>query len=122
MAQGAARAAGKIWLELGAAGFAIIAWLGWAFVRHIWNILRFVANRSKALSKISIGLTSFLISNIGAFAVATQIYGDIFVLFIIGTALGALLAMPVLADRAVLQGRVSRLALSSRMPHVAAQT
>jgi len=104
VSQGAAEGGlGKIWLEVGAPGFIIIAWLGWAMVRHIWRILNFVSRRSKPLSRISCGLTSFLVANLATFAVATQIYGDMFVLLLLGTALGSLMAMPVLAERIVLQ-------------------
>jgi hypothetical protein len=113
-AQGAAEGGlGKIWLELGVPGFVIIAWLGWAFTRHIWATLKFVSGQSPQVGRIACGLTSFLLANIATFAVATQVYGDIFVLLLLGTALGALLATPVLAKRAVLQKQVLRLAPDS---------
>jgi hypothetical protein len=99
-AQGAAEGGlGKIWLELGAPGFFAVVFLGWVLVRHIWRVLNFVSQRSKRLSRISYGLVSFLIANLATFAVASQVFGDIFVLLLIGTALGTLLAMPVLCSR-----------------------
>lgn len=100
---------GKIWLELGAPGFAIIAWLGWAITRHLWTILNLVSRQSPRLSRLALGLASFLVANLAAFAVATQAYGDIFILLLLGTALGTLLAMPVLAERD-LQKRLLNLA------------
>jgi hypothetical protein len=107
VAQGAAEGGlGKIWLELGAPGFVIVVWLALAFTRHIWNLLKFVNARSKPLSHIAFGLVGFLLANIAAFAVATQVYADVFVLILLGTALGALLAMPVLVERALFQNRV----------------
>lgn len=96
---------GKIWLELGALGFVAIAWLGLAFARHIWHVLKIVNSRSRPLGRVSCGLASFLVANVAAFTVATQIFSDMFVLILLGTALGALLAMPVLADRVVLQNQ-----------------
>jgi hypothetical protein len=115
-AQGAAEGGlGKIWLELGAPGFFAVIFLGWALVRHIWQVLNFVSRQSKRLSRISYGLVSFLIANLATFAVATQIYGDIFVLLMIGTALGALLAMPVLCSRQ------PQTHLNTRSPYVEAR-
>jgi hypothetical protein len=112
-AQGAAEGGlGKIWLELGAPGFVIVAWFGWALVRHIWYILNFVNARSRELSRICGGLVSFLVANILTFAVATQVFSDIFVLSLIGTALAALCAMPIFAERA-LQRRVLSLTPNS---------
>jgi hypothetical protein len=98
--QGAAEGGlGKIWLELGAPGFVVVAWLGWALTRHLWSILKLVSRQSVPLSRVAFGLASFLCANVAAFIVATQAYGDIFILLLIGTALGALLAMPILAER-----------------------
>jgi hypothetical protein len=49
------------------------------------------------------GLASFLVANAATFVVATQVYGDIFVLFLIGTTLAALMALPILSERALYQ-------------------
>jgi hypothetical protein len=102
MVQGAAEGGlGKIWLELGAPGFVIIVWLIWAMMRHIWNVLKLMRGQSAALSRLSCGLASFVAANAASFVVASQVYGDIFVLLLVGMALGALLAMPALAGRAL---------------------
>jgi len=111
--QGAAEGGlGKIWLELGAPGFVIVAWFGWALFRHIWYILNFVNARSRELSRICSGLASFLVANVMTFAVATQVFSDIFVLALLGTALAALCVMPIFAERA-LQRRVLNLTPNS---------
>jgi hypothetical protein len=105
-AQGASEGGlGKIWLELGAPGFVIVGWLGWALGRHLWGVLKVINRQSMSLSRMALGLASFLIANVATYAVATQAYGDIFVLLLIGTALAGLLAMPVLGEGA-LQKRV----------------
>ena len=46
---------------------------------------------------MAFGLVAFLVANVATFAVATQAYSDLFILLILGWALGFLLAMPVLA-------------------------
>ena len=68
MAQGAAEGGlGKIWLELGAPGFVVLAWFGWALTRHLWAILKLVSRQSMPLSRIALGLASFLVANVAAF-------------------------------------------------------
>jgi hypothetical protein len=100
VAQGAAEGGlGKIWLELGAPGFFAAGLFAWALARHIWRVLKLVSKQSVRLSRISYGLVSFLLANVATFAVASQIYGDVFVLLMVGTALGLLLSMPVLCAR-----------------------
>ena len=47
------------------------------------------------------GLFSFLVANVAAFSVATQAYGDLFILLILSWTLGFLLAVPVLLEREV---------------------
>jgi len=94
---------GKIWVELGAPGFVVVAWLAWVLVRYLWRILRLISRQSAQLSRTAYGLASFLVANIASFTIATQVYGDIFVLFLIGTTLAALIAMPILTERALHQ-------------------
>jgi hypothetical protein len=96
---------GKIWLELGAPGFVIVIWFCWALARHLWMILKIVNRQSAFLSRLTLGLMSFVIANVATFTVATQAFGDLFILLLLGTSLGALLAMPVLGERA-LQRRI----------------
>jgi len=41
-----------------------------------------------------VGILVFLIANIPTFAIASQVYGDVFVLIILGFLAGALFALP----------------------------
>jgi hypothetical protein len=120
--QGAAEGGlGKIWLELGAPGFLIVAWFGFALARHLWTILCTVSRQSIQLSRMALGLMSFLVANVANYTVATQAYGDVMVLLLVGSTLGALLAMPILAERG-LQKRILRLATAPNrvlLPHPA---
>ena len=98
-AQGAAEGGlGKIWLELGAPGFVVITWLGWAFARHIWDILKFVSRQSMPLKPNSLGLSELSHCQYRHLCGSDPSLRRIFILLLLGTALGALLAMPVLAD------------------------
>ena len=89
---------GKIALELGVPGLFIAGWLAVAFLRHILLVLRYVSERSPEVTRLACGLAALLIANAASFSVATQTYGDIFVLLFLGLTLGALLAAPVLAN------------------------
>lgn len=90
---------GKITLELGFPGLIVALWLAIAFLRHIARILPQVARRSRRHALAAYALLAFLIANAATFSVATQAYGDVYILMSIGWAVGFLLAMPQLAVR-----------------------
>ena len=92
---------GKLTLELGVPGLLIVVWLVYAMARYIWRSLAYLAVTSTAHARFGYGLLAFIAANAAAFSVATQAYGDLFVLLSLGWALGFLLALPVLAQRAV---------------------
>jgi hypothetical protein len=102
VAQGAAEGGlGKIILELGIPGLFLMAWFSIALFRHLWRIMRVASRRSQRAARLSYGLFSFLVANVAAFSVATQAYGDLFILLILSWSLGFLLAVPVLVEREV---------------------
>jgi hypothetical protein len=113
--QGAAEGGlGKITLELGVPGLFIMGWVAISFVRHLWRIMRVASRHSQRIAHISFGLFSFLVANAAGFSVATQAYGDLFILLILSWTLGFLLAVPVLVEReararqrAIVQGRTA---------------
>lgn len=89
---------GKITMELGVPGLVVALWLLVAFVRHIWRLLQAVARTSSPLhANFAFGLTAILAANVAAFFVATQAFGDLFVLITLGWTMGFLLATPVMA-------------------------
>lgn len=88
---------GKIVLELGIPGLAILALLGVALAFHIWKVLRHSARHSPAITRIGCGLVGILAANAASFSVATQAFGDVFILIFLGTCIGFLLALPKLA-------------------------
>jgi hypothetical protein len=92
---------GKITLELGIPGLFLMGWLGLLLVRHLWQIMRAASRHSLKMARLSFGLFSFLVANLAAFSVATQAYGDFFVLLILSWTLAFLLAVPVLIEREV---------------------
>ena len=92
---------GKITLELGIPGLFVMGWLAILIFNHLWRIMRAASRVSPRIARLSYGLFSFLVANVAAFSVATQAYGDLFILLILSWTLGFLLAVPVLLEREV---------------------
>ncbi len=90
---------GKITLELGIPGLFLMGWLAVSVIVHLWRIMRDASRISPRIARLSYGLFSFLMANVAAFSVATQAYGDLFILLILGWTLGFLFAVPVLLER-----------------------
>lgn len=90
---------GKLTLELGVPGLILVVWLALALGRYIWRVLAYLALVSPQYARFGYGLVAFLIANGAAFSVATQAFGDLFVLLTLGWTLGFLLALPGLAKR-----------------------
>lgn len=88
---------GKLTLELGVPGLLLALWLLFAFSRYIWRLLAYLTKNAPAHANLGYGLVAFMFANVAAFAVATQAYGDIYILLTLGFSLGFLLALPTLS-------------------------
>jgi hypothetical protein len=106
---------GKITLELGIPGLFVMGWLAILLLRHLWRIMRAASRHSPRMARLSFGLFSFLVANLAAFSVATQAFGDFFVLLILSWTFAFLLAVPVLVEREV---RARQLAIFEEPPSV----
>ena len=89
---------GKLTVELGVPGLIVAGWLLVAFARYVWRVLALVARTSQRHANLAFGLVAYMLANVAAFSVATQAYGDVFVLLTLGWSFGFLVALPVLAD------------------------
>jgi hypothetical protein len=90
---------GKITVELGIPGLFVMGWFAIALFLHLWRIMRAASGFSPRMARLSFGLFSFLVANMAGFSVATQAYGDVFILLILSWTLGFFLAIPVLLER-----------------------
>lgn len=104
---------GRIALELGLPGLAVAIFGVISLGRHIWNILLIAQQHSKVLTRLACGLASLLIANLASFTVATQAYGDAFVMLFLGMILAALLAVPDFIARSIEVGSVIQISESS---------
>ena len=94
---------GKITMELGVPGLVLMGWLLVAMMRYLRRVLAFTVRTSLPHARMAFGLVALLVAKVASFSVATQAYSDLFVLLIMGWAVGFVLAMPVLATRAQAQ-------------------
>lgn len=90
---------GKLTVELGVPGLLLAFWLILAIGRYIWRMLGILTRESKAHANFAFGLVAFLVANAATFSIATQAYGDIFVLLSLGLTLGFLFAQLGLARK-----------------------
>lgn len=85
---------GKLVSELGVFSLLILAWLSFAFARHLHRCLKMTADLSPEKLVLVVGVLVFLVSNVPTFMVASQVFGDVFVLLILGLLTGSLFALP----------------------------
>ncbi len=111
---------GKITAELGVPGLLISLWFGIAALRYGRTVLTFVSGRSTAVARLAYGLAAFLVANLAVFFVATQVFGDLFVLLLLGLVSGFFVATPVLAEREQAQRSAVRGPLPAGTPFAAA--
>lgn len=96
----------KIVAELGLPGLVLFLWLGAIGVRHVWRIARLVSRGVGVQAGYTYGLIGFLFGNALTFTIGHQVFGDPLVLYLIGLAIGFLLAMPRLPERPIVIARM----------------
>ena len=84
---------GLLAVELGIPGILVIGWLLYCMGTFLWRKLQFIAHVHQELYLYSASFSALLIANLAAFSVATQLYGDFFVLIILGAIGGMLYAL-----------------------------
>jgi hypothetical protein len=99
---------GKITAELGVPGLLVAIWFAISAIRYAWLVLVYVSMRSAATARLAYGLVAFLLANVAVFFVATQVFGDVFVLIMLGMLAGFFAATPVLAEREGIQPAAAR--------------
>jgi hypothetical protein len=88
---------GKVTAELGLPGLLAAAWMLTALVWALWRGRAEAQRLSPELAALRYGLLAFLAANAVGFVVASQVYGDLFVLLLLGWCVGFVLAIPRLA-------------------------
>lgn len=89
---------GRVMAELGVPGLLLLIWVGIAALRYVWRVAIVTQHTRPAHARLTYGLIAFLGANIPVFITAHQVYGDPFVLIILGLALGSVVAIPRMAE------------------------
>lgn len=85
---------GKIVSELSFFVLPILVWLGLKIIQHINRALKAISVMSPENLSVSVGVLAFLMANLPSFMVASQAFGDVFILLILGLLASSLFAIP----------------------------
>ncbi len=85
---------GRITVELGPIGLLLALICAVQVAKQARRCVLLAADHSRVLFRVTLGLISFIGANVPIFIGAAQIFGDPFVLLILGTQLGFVLAVP----------------------------
>lgn len=92
---------GKIVAELGVPGLVLLVWMALAGLVQSWATMKRATQRGRRHARYAYGLVGFLLGNAMIFVIGHQIFGDPFVLFLLGFSGGLLLAIPRIIDGSV---------------------
>jgi hypothetical protein len=101
---------GRVLAELGVPGLVVAIWLAVAVWQALWKIAKAAQRLPPEISVLTHGMIAFLPANAAVFLTAHQVFGDPFVLIVLGWITGSVLAIP----RIVLQAEAEAWAKSSR--------
>ena len=85
---------GKIIVELGIPGLIIVLWTTGALALYLRRIFLIIQRSNPRLTKSTYGIVAFLAANIPLFMSASQVFGDPFVLLVLGSLLGFVISIP----------------------------
>jgi hypothetical protein len=84
---------GKITAELGVPGLILFLWVLASLVHYLFRMIYILSAKKSPLVSLWYGLIAFLAANIPVFIVATQVFGDLFVLLLLGWIFGFAMAI-----------------------------
>ena len=101
---------GKVMAELGLPGLVAIAWLMSSIAVYLNKGLLLSAQTfvPQQIMPMMLGISAMLGVNVLTFSVATQVYGDVFILILLGLLAGFLFALPKLVLRGIDQQRTAQ--------------
>ena len=101
---------GKVMAELGLPGLIAIAWLTASIAIYLNKGLLLSSQKfvPKEIMPMMLGISAMLGVNVLTFSVATQVYGDVFILILLGLLAGFLFALPKLVLRGIDQQQAAQ--------------
>jgi hypothetical protein len=91
---------GKVLAEIGVPGVLAFLWLWFRFAGNAWRTLQRVSKGEKEAAHLTMGIAAFLAATAIVFVSAHQVYSDPFILLVIGSCFGFILASHRFAERA----------------------
>lgn len=85
---------GRVTAELGLPGLLMVLICSWYVAKQVRKSVAQAAAADPRLLRLTLGMLAFVAANVPVFIGASQIYGDPFVLIILGSMLGFVLAVP----------------------------
>ena len=98
---------GRVIMELGGIGFLLICWLLLCMANFMRRVILYMARSGHGFSTWCLGLAAILIATLAHFFVAGQVFGDPFILIILGLVSGFILSGPVQVLRKRMQRQVA---------------
>lgn len=98
---------GKIAAELGVPGLVLVLWIAVALVVYMVRLILKVARVDDPMVPFLLGLIAVLVANVPLFIVATQVFGDLFVLLLLGWISGFAVAISTVVLSASVGSRQS---------------
>lgn len=106
---------GKIIAELGLPGLALIIWLAVGLARYFWSIINEVKRQADfARTSLTFGFVAMVVANAFVFVTAHQIFGDPFVLSLLGFFIGFIMAVPRMVPTTAERFRAREIQLPTR--------
>jgi hypothetical protein len=79
---------GKVLAELGVQGVIVVAWFGAALIFAFWRLLGHLRTLAGQRVPLAIACISFVLANAAVYTIAHQVFGDAFVLLVVGWFVG----------------------------------
>ena len=86
---------GRIVVELGLVGLILLLWMSYLIAVQFRKTLIYLSRKDPLLAQSCIGFIAFLVANFMNFFIASQVFGDPFVLIIIGLTTGFIASYPM---------------------------
>lgn len=85
---------GRIVVELGVPGILLVLWLLIETIKFFAKALGFVSIEDSSEARFAIGVAAFIAANIPTYIVASQVYGDLYILIFLGFLAGFIFSLP----------------------------
>lgn len=108
---------GKVLAEIGVPGVLAFFWLWFRFAGNVWRTLDRASKGEREAANLTMGMAAFVAATAIVFVSAHQVYSDPFILLMIGSCVGFILA----AHRFTQEGRVPGASAARPGPRVPAR-